>query len=111
MEELEKQVPVIADETVETAQVIAEPVEDEVREEPAEVEDAPAKPAKIEAEIEETLTRTKVISRLKAIVFELEGGSLVVEGVPVGELTDPVDFELEYSEKHGKHKLEIELKW
>ena len=44
-------------------------------------------------------------------MFELEGGSLVVEGAPVAELTDSVHFELEYSEKHGKHELEIELKW
>ncbi len=67
--------------------------------------------AKVEAEIEETLTRAKVISRLKAIVLELEGGSLVVGGVPVGELTDPVDFELEYSRKGDRHEMEIELKW
>jgi amphi-Trp domain-containing protein len=98
MEESEKSVPVEEDETVETAET-------------TEAEDETVEPEEIEAEIKETLTRTKVISRLKAIVFELEGGSLVVEGAPVGELTDPVDFELEYSEKHSKHKLEIELKW
>jgi amphi-Trp domain-containing protein len=111
MEELEKQAPVTTDETVEAAEVTAEPVEEEIGEEPAKVEDETAEPEEIEAEIKETLTRTKLISRLKAIVCELEGGSLVVQGTPVGELTDSVDFELEYSEKHGKHEIEIELKW
>jgi amphi-Trp domain-containing protein len=101
MEECEKQVPVSEDETVEAAEVTAETVEEEVAEESEGVE----------AEIEETLTRTKVISRLKAIVLELEGGSLVVGGVPVGELSESVDFELEYCEKDGKHEIEIELKW
>lgn len=66
---------------------------------------------RVEAEIEESLTRTKVLSRLKAIVLELEGGSLVIDGVPVGDLTDPVEFELEYAQKGAKRKLEIELKW
>jgi amphi-Trp domain-containing protein len=101
MEECEKQVPVSEDETVEAAEVTAETVEEEVAEESEGVE----------AEIEETLTRTKVISRLRAIVLELEGGSLVVGGVPVGELTESVDFELEYCEKDGEHEIEIELKW
>ncbi len=90
MEESEKELTVSADETIEAAEPIVEPVE---------------------VEIEETLTRTKVISRLKAIVCELEGGSLVVGGAPVSELGDSVDFEFEYSEKKGKHKIEIELKW
>ena len=71
----------------------------------------PAEPEPVEAEIEETLTRTKIISRLKAIVVELEGGSLVVGGLPVAELADEVEFELEYCEKDGEHKLEIELEW
>ena len=35
-------------------------------------------PEPVEVEIEETLSRTQVISRLKAIVLELEGTSLVV---------------------------------
>jgi amphi-Trp domain-containing protein len=65
----------------------------------------------IEVEREETLTRKKVISRLKAIVVELEGGSLVLGGVPVAELAESVDFEIEYSEKDGKREIEIELKW
>ena len=77
---------------------------------PAEPEE-PAEPKPVEAEIEETLTRTKIISRLKAIVVELEGGSLVVGGLPVAELADEVEFELEYCEKDGEHKLEIELEW
>jgi amphi-Trp domain-containing protein len=99
---------------MEEARVTVDAAEEEVAEEsggPALVEDNAREPERVEAEIEETLTRTKVLSRLKAIVLELEGGSLVVEGVPVGELTESVDFELEYSEKHGKHKIEIELKW
>lgn len=107
MEEFEKGVPISEYETVEAVEVTPETVEEEAAEqseEPAEVEG-------VEAEIEETLTRTKVISRLKAIVFELEGGSLVVGGVPVCELTESVDFELEYSEKDGKREIEIELKW
>lgn len=65
----------------------------------------------VEVEVEQTLTRTRVISRLKAIVLELEGGSLEIEGVPVAELGDEVDFEIEYCEKEGKHELEIELEW
>ena len=95
MEEVEKETPVSVDEPVDVA---AGPAEAEA-------------PKGVEAAIEETLTPTKVISRLRAIVIELKGGSLVIGGVPVGELTDPVDFELEYSEKGGKHELEIELKW
>jgi amphi-Trp domain-containing protein len=90
MEECKSDVPVSEDATVDSAEQTVESVE---------------------AEIEETLTRTKVISRLKAIVLELEGGSLVVGGVPVGELADSVDFELEYSEKDGRREIEIELKW
>lgn len=65
----------------------------------------------VEAEMKDTLSRAKVISRLKAIVCELEGGSLVVWGVPVAELAESVEFELEYCEKEGGHELEIELKW
>jgi amphi-Trp domain-containing protein len=65
----------------------------------------------LEVEIEQTLTRTQIVSRLKAIVLELEGGSLVVGGVPVAELADEVGFELEYCEKDGKHELEIEIEW
>ncbi len=90
--------------------VAAEPEEAAEPKEAAEAEQA-AKPESVEAEIEETLTRTKIISRLKAIVVELEGGSLVVGGVPVAELADEVEFELEYCEKDGEHKLEIELEW
>jgi amphi-Trp domain-containing protein len=74
-------------------------------------EDVQAAAVAVEAELEQTLTRTQVISRLKAIVLELEGGSLVLGGVPVDELADEVAFELEYSAKDGKHELEIELEW
>jgi amphi-Trp domain-containing protein len=111
MEEREKEVPVSEDETVQAAEVSVEAVEEEAPKEAAELEDDAAAPEEVEVEIEETLTRTKVISRLKAIVLELEGGSLVVGGVPVGELAESVDFELEYSEKDGKREIEIELKW
>lgn len=96
----------------------AEPVPQNNTAGPAELEEAEEKVAEpegelesVEAEIEETLTRTKVISRLKAIVLELEGGSLVIGGIPVAELGEEVDFELEYSEEEGKHELEIELEW
>lgn len=65
----------------------------------------------VEVAVEQTLTRTRVISRLKAIVLELEGGSLEIEGVPVAELGDEVEFEIEYCESEGKHELEIELEW
>ena len=111
MEECEEVVPVPANETMPAAEVTAETVEGEVAEESAAVDDDAEESEGVEAEIEETLTRTKVISRLKAIVLELEGGSLVVGGVPVGELSESVDFELEYCEKNGEHEIEIELKW
>jgi amphi-Trp domain-containing protein len=95
------------DEPVEAAEAV-EPEESKEAEEP---QQSVARPKSVEAEIEETLTRTKIISRLKAIVIELEGGSLVIGGVPVAELADEVEFELDYSEKDGKHELEIELEW
>jgi amphi-Trp domain-containing protein len=111
MEEREKEVPVSEDETVPAAEVSGEAVEEEASKESAELEEDAAELEEVEVEIEETLTRTRVISRLKAIVLELEGGSLVVGGVPVGELAESVDFELEYSEKNGRREIEIELKW
>jgi len=111
MENGEQVLPVTGNETTQAAEVTAETVEGEVAEEPAAVEDDAEESEGVEAEIEETLTRTKVISRLKAIVLELEGGSLVVGGIPVGELSESVAFELEYCEKDGQHEIEIELKW
>ncbi len=101
MQEFEQETAVAGDEDVQAAAVAVEAVE--VTEE--------ATVVVVEAEIEQTLTRTQVISRLKAIVLELEGGSLVLGGVPVDELADEVDFEIEYSAKDGKHELEIELEW
>jgi amphi-Trp domain-containing protein len=65
----------------------------------------------VEVEVEQTLSRTKLISRLKAIVLELEGGSLEIGGVPLAELGNEIEFGIEYSEKGGKHELEIELEW
>jgi amphi-Trp domain-containing protein len=111
MEKYEEVVPVPGTETTQAAEVTVETVEGKVAEESPAIEDDAEESAAVEAEIEETLTRTKVISRLKAIVLELEGGSLVVGGVPVGELSESVDFELEYCEKDGQHEIEIELKW
>ena len=84
MAELENEVPVSEDATPEATEQTVKPVR---------------------AEIEQTLTKTKVISRLKAIVLELEGGSLVIEGVAVDELAETVEFELEYSQKNGKREL------
>jgi amphi-Trp domain-containing protein len=111
MEEFEQEVPVAeqkspgpGEATDQAAEVAGEALDGAVAEQPDESEG-------IEAEIEETLTRAKIISRLKAIVIELEGGSLVVDGVSVDELADAVDFELEYSVKDGKRELEIELEW
>jgi amphi-Trp domain-containing protein len=122
MEESQQDQMVIPDETTEPVDPAVpeepadavEPVESAApveSSEPEEAEEKRARPESIEAEIEGTLTRTKIISRLKAIVVELEGGSLVIEGVPVAELADEVGFELDYSEKDGKHELEIELEW
>ena len=108
MEEFEQEAAVAGDEDVQAPAVAVEAAE--VIEEAAEsTEEATA--VAVEAEIEQTLTRTQVISRLKAIVLELEGGSLVVGGVPVDELAEEVDFEIEYSARDGKHELEIELEW
>ena len=101
MQEFEQEAAVAGDEDVQAPAVAVEAAEV--------TEEAPA--VAVEAEIEQTLTRTQVISRLKAIVLELEGGSLVLGGVPVDELADEVDFEIEYSAKDGKHELEIELEW
>lgn len=90
MEELENEMPVSENATAEAAEPTVKTMK---------------------AEIEQTLTKAKVISRLKAIVLELEGGSLVVDGVPVDELAETVEFELEYSQKNGEREIEIELKW
>ena len=90
MEELENDTPVSEEVTPEATEQTVKPVR---------------------AELEQTLTRTQAISRLKAIVLELEGGSLTVDGVLVDELAESVEFELEYSQKNGKREIEIELKW
>ena len=110
MEGSDAQTPLVSDETARADEETVGGGEEAALDESAATE-AAGVPEPVEVEIEETLSRTQVISRLKAIVLELEGASLVVGGVPVGELAEAVDFELEYSDTEGARELEIELKW
>lgn len=110
MEDVQKETPLSEEQAPEPAEVSAPTGEEDVAGEAAPCAESEESEG-VEVEVEQTLTRTQVISRLKAIVLELEGGSLVVGGVPVGELAESVDFELEYAEQDGEYELEIELKW
>ena len=120
MEDVQKETPPLEDQAPEPADVGASTGEEEVAERDVAGEEAAGEAGPcaeneesegVEVEVGQTLTCTQVISRLKAIVLEIEGGSLVVGGVSVGRLAESVEFELEYAEKDGEHEIEIELKW
>lgn len=110
MEDVQKETPLPEDQAPEQAEASAPTGGEDVAGRAAPCAEG-EEPEGVEVEVKQTLTCTQVISRLKAIVLEIEGGSLVVGGVPVGRLAEPVDFELEYAEKDGEHEIEIELKW
>lgn len=52
--------------------------------------------------------RRKVVSLLKVIMPALEGGSLVVGGVPVGGLSESMDSELQYCKANDLQEIEID---
>lgn len=66
---------------------------------------------KIKAEEKAVVSCEELIGKLADALTSLINGTLILDGTPVPQLTEPAKLELEYSEKKGVREFEIEIKW
>lgn len=68
-------------------------------------------PAAIKEKSHEMATKDEIVARLREFADQLENGTLTVGTTPVGKLPDSAMLEVGFKDRHGKRKVEFEVKW
>jgi amphi-Trp domain-containing protein len=74
-------------------------------------EDVAPEAVRVKVKTRGVFARDEAIERVRTVISEFEDGSLVVDGTRVEGFPDSAMLEVEYAERNGTRKLEIEFKW